>query len=151
MMIPWKFWPWNFGTWISQSRTTIDLAAFELVVNGIRTGKDDPNSERTCIVCSGKHSFNECAVLKDHEFLNGHYIRYVVIPQLAQPVQVEVERYSVTSESKESFPDSFDLGTDDYSFDVNTVEIMFPNQIPSHDVFTEEEQVRHNAGNDSPD
>ena len=33
-------------------------------------------NEQTCIVCNGKHRFDNCEVLKNTDFLKGHYIRY---------------------------------------------------------------------------
>jgi hypothetical protein len=41
----------------------------------IKTGAIDP-SNQTCIVCDGQHRFDGCDVLKNTDFLRGHYIRY---------------------------------------------------------------------------
>ena len=55
-----------------------DQDLFDKYVHAIQSMPDRPDStfSGTCVVCGGSHNFDNCAVLRNKDFLRGHYIRF---------------------------------------------------------------------------
>ena len=49
-----------------------DLESYKVYINAVRTS---PSTVRNCILCGIDHPFDDCKILKDHEFLKNHFIR----------------------------------------------------------------------------
>ena len=50
-------------------------AIYVAAINAVQAS-NDRNAPAICIVCGGIHRFDNCDVLKNTDFLRGHYIRY---------------------------------------------------------------------------
>ena len=50
-------------------------AIYVATINAVQASNDH-NATTSCIVCGGTHRFDSCDVLKNTDFLRGHYIRY---------------------------------------------------------------------------
>ena len=50
-------------------------AIYVAAINAVQASNDH-NAPAICIVCGGIHRFDSCDVLKNTDFLRGHYIRY---------------------------------------------------------------------------
>ena len=51
-------------------------AGLTYMVNRVQADPTATNKPMTCIVCGGTHTFDDCEVLNNHEFLKSHYIRF---------------------------------------------------------------------------
>jgi hypothetical protein len=61
-----------------EALASLQAEFFQMYQRGINVIKADTKAmdRRPCVVCKGHHTFADCGVLNDHEFLKTHYINF---------------------------------------------------------------------------